>query len=240
MSHANRQGSKSVVVPPTSTTATVNNLYDDVPLTFRVAATNSAGLTGLRSAASATVDPSPTVRATNTLTLSSAPSTSQCKGLQIQADECFSFQQNSFVAPENAAPTAQPIIWIQNVLIFWRSGGQWQGETNVNIWNLKTRTYQGPPTISLGPLSYPESITLTTVVSQDTVAFYNSRVGSTPFYTYVEPSSLASTNPFGVVFNPPRSVSTTTTHRRSWLELPEEPPWPSGPGPMDRSHPPPD
>lgn len=201
-SHANLKGVSKVVVRATSRTARLNYLYDDVPQTFKVAAENSAKRVGPYSAASARADPSPTVQVTNTLTLSAAPQAKTPCPLGSFATECFSFQQNFFVDRENAGASA-PIIWAQNWIIVYKQSGQWWVLPQTNVWEAGklerlAAGAAGPYEVS----SFPFSVTVITAVTPDKLTFRNSMSGSLPFWTWKEPSSLARSHPFSVVFDP--------------------------------------
>jgi hypothetical protein len=207
LSQPNLNGQATITVPATTATpatATLNYLHDGVPVTFQVAAQNSAGLVSTYSAASTSATPSPTVAVTNRLTLSAAPSASgACPALpgRVTATACFDFQQNFFVSQVNPSPSATPIIWAQNVILAFKRLGHWWLWPFTNVWNYSTRKplYAFATPSAYAVSSYPVTVNVSTAVTTNKITFSDSRAGSAPFSTW--PGS-ASPAPFSVVDNP--------------------------------------
>lgn len=204
----NTNGVAQWTVPATSTTTTIGDLFDGVPVSFTVAAENAGAQTTGPSAPSATVSPSPTVDATDTVTLSAAPSDTDsspgnCAFLASGGSQCFTFQQNFFVQEANAGPGVVPGLWIQNVLFVGDSPGGWVARSETNIWDLAASgwvywAYVQPTTASLA--SFPASITVTTSVGPDKVEFSSSSAGND--YSSWSVPSVGESIPYAVVYNP--------------------------------------
>ncbi len=200
----------------TATTLTLNYMNDGVTYRFEVAAENSSNLIGPYSSASSPVTPSPIVEVTNSLSLETAPSVSGslCAiRIQIPSDECFDLQQNFFVAngpaekgssPITAPPFKVPPFWLQNIVVIFRSAqGQWLAQPQAFV--LLGSSPQQPiacsgfpstpgvckkatRSVELKDSSFPATIVVKSVVSRNRVRFYDSLLGSSPFFTWSEPS----------------------------------------------------
>jgi YVTN family beta-propeller protein len=204
----NIDGVDEWTIPATSTTTTIDDLFDGVPVSFTVAAENAGAQTSGPSFQSASVSPSPTLEMTNTLTLSVAPSAKDgspgnCAYVSSSSSECFTFQQNFYVQTENAGPGVVPGIWVQNVLFVADTSGGWVTESETNIWDLTSAgwvywAYAQPSTTPVA--SFPATFTVTTAVEPDKVVFSSSSAGS-DYSSWTVPS-LAESIPFDVVYNP--------------------------------------
>ena len=200
----------------TATTLTLNYMNDGVTYRFEVAAENSSNLIGPYSSASSPVTPSPIVEVTNSLSLETAPSVSGslCAiRIQIPSDECFDLQQNFFVAngpaekgssPITAPPFKVPPFWLQNIVVIFRSAqGQWLAQPQAFV--LLGSSPQQPiacsgfpstpgvckkatRSVELKDSSFPATIVVKSVVSRNVSGFNDSLLGSSPFFTWSEPS----------------------------------------------------
>lgn len=194
-------GTVTTTAPASATSANVANLYDGLPVSFTVAAENAAGNLSAPSLPSANVTPTATTGLSSTLRFTTSPQESGCEQGYLA---CFNFQQNFFVNAENAGPGAVPIVWGQNVLVFYEENFQWYVQSEAQVWVESSSEYgvfwYGPPdwydtTRKVG--AYPATFKVTTAVEKDKIVFSNSLEGN-DYWSWRAPS-LDKANPFDVV-----------------------------------------
>ncbi|MGA2473028.1 MAG: fibronectin type III domain-containing protein, partial [Acidimicrobiales bacterium] len=201
----------------TATTLTLNYLSDRVTYRFEVAAENASDLIGPYSSASPPVTPSPMVEVMSSLTLHTAPdlSASLCTvRLRVSSDQCFDLQQNSFVEAESGgngtSPITAPPFWIQNIVVIEKiAQGRWVAQPEAFVLlgshpELPVSCSGFPSTpgvckraaklVELKQNSFPTTVVVRSVVSRDTIRFYDSLLGSSPFFTWSEPSNGSGTS----------------------------------------------
>ena len=132
-----------------------------------------------------------------------------------------------------------PLFWMQNIVVIEQTGsGQWIVKPEAYVLAFSSNnppnnsrviacsmTFSLQPPIgcsydpntaayvSLGENAFPSTIVVKSVVGDDTVRFYNSLLGSSPFFTWAEPQNPSipgapvSFEPFNVIYNPTSTLS---------------------------------
>jgi hypothetical protein len=172
--------------------------------------------------------------------------------INISSNECFGFQQDFFVeaeawgstdSPTAAPPFRVPPFWMQNMVVIEESAtGDWWAQPEAMVLPVSAGAapqasvacsgFPDTPgvcgrsarSVNLMSNPFPTTIVVRSVVSKNTVRFYDSLLGPSPFFTWTEPGgrpaahSVTTTppcalngnqcppvypfNPFNVVWNP--------------------------------------
>jgi hypothetical protein len=173
--------------------------------------------------------------------VSSPASMARCN-LTLSSVDCFDVQQNFWVANEPVRGTLRsqslsnyPLFWMQNIVVIEQTGsGQWIAKPEAYVFAFGSNSPPYNPQliacsmifdpigcsynptrayVNLARKGFPSTIVVKSVVVDDTVRFYNSLLGSSPFFTWTEPQNPSMTGapysfePFNVIYNPTSTLN---------------------------------